>query len=256
MKTIKSFLVVATVSAFFFGCEKDKAPISAVPQPTPYYVRLTDAPGPYTAVNVDIQSIIITGNGTNVTLNTTPGIYNLLDFDNGVDTLIATGNLTIDQVSQIRLVLGPNNSVVTGGQTYPLKVPSGEQSGLKLQVHQTLQAGVAYYVLLDFDANKSVVTEGNGSYLLKPVISTIETAISGSLRGQVNPPGVSATVTAASGTSNYSTTVNGTGDFIFRGLPAGVYSLTVSPVAPYTTTTVSSSTVTIGNTTNVGTLNI
>jgi hypothetical protein len=34
-----------------------------------------------------------------------------------------------------------------------------------------------YHVLLDFDANKSIVKLGNGGYKLKPVIRTVETAM-------------------------------------------------------------------------------
>ena len=105
-----------------------------------YKVRMTDAPGPYDAVNVDIRSVEVTGaNGNTVTLNTQAGIYNLLDFSNGADTLVATSMLSDSSVKQIRLILGPNNTVVVGGVSYPLSTPSAEQSGLKLQVNQTLK---------------------------------------------------------------------------------------------------------------------
>ena len=64
---------------------------------------MTDAPGPYDAVYVDIQGIEITGGGgKNVVMNVSKGIYNLLDFSNGIDTLLATGTLEDAKVSQIR----------------------------------------------------------------------------------------------------------------------------------------------------------
>ena len=56
-------------------------------------VRMTDLPGNYDEVNVDIRGVEVTGNGGSVTLNINPGIYNLLDYANGVDTLIATGDV-------------------------------------------------------------------------------------------------------------------------------------------------------------------
>ena|SRR5665647_2021879 len=53
------------------------------------------------------------------TLNATEGVYNLLDLSNGISTLIATGDMQPGTVSQIRLILGSNNTVTVGG-VYPL----------------------------------------------------------------------------------------------------------------------------------------
>lgn len=254
MKTIQIALCLVLVMLSLQFCKKKD------PQPTgtvPCSIRLTDAPGPYSAVNVNIQGVEIKGSGNSapVLLNVNAGMYNLLDFANGVDTLIATGNLNPTKVSQIRLILGPNNSVVKNGVTYPLATPSAEESGLKLQVHHYLQAGVAYQVLLDFDANQSIVEQGNGSYSLKPVIRTVETALSGSIKGKVYPA-VAAGVTAISNGVSYSSQTNSTGDFIIKGVPAGTYSLNVNPVTPYNFHTQSGVVVTTGNTTNVGTINL
>jgi len=255
MKTLSPYLFVLLIFSLFSSCNRDKS--IEPPKPTPYYVMLTDTPGPYTAVNIDLRSVEVTGNGGGaVTLNTTPGIYNLLDLANGVDTLIATGSLSTSQVQQIRLILGPNNSVVVGGTTYPLATPSAQQSGLKLQVHQQLQPGIAYYVLLDFDANQSIVNEGNGSYSLKPVIRTIETALSGSIQGRISPAGVATTITATSGGVSYSSVANANGDFVIAGLPAGTYTVSILPASPHAPVTLSNVVVTTGSVTNVGVVNI
>ncbi len=256
MKSLKT-LMIASGLLFLLGCSKEKK-LSADPaKPTPYFVRMTDAPGPYTAVFIDLQGVVVTGNsGADVNLATTPGIYNLLDFSNGVDTLIATGSLNTDRVQQIRLILGNNNSLVVAGDTVPLTIPSSAQSGLKLKVHQDLEPGVAYEVLLDFDANQSVVDHGNNTYSLKPVIRTIQTAISGSIKGRVSVAGVPVTVTATSGGVSYSSVVDANGDFLIAGLPAGTYSLTVTPQSPYNPNSINSINVTVGANTNVGVINI
>ena len=236
----------------FSSCKKE-GPAAKVQ----YNVRMTDAPGPYSEVNIDLQAVEITGAGNHaVMMNVNPGIYNLLDFANGVDTLIATGQLEVGKVSQIRLILGPNNSVKVNGTLYPLSTPSAQQSGLKLQVHQELQEGVTYNVLLDFDANQSVVEEGNGKYSLKPVIRTVQTAMSGAIKGKISAA-VAASVTAtSSGGVSYSTTVNAQGEFLVQGLPPGTYSLNILPVAPYTQANLSNISVTVGTTTDVGILTI
>lgn len=254
MKT-KIFLL-AVVSIIFSACKKADTDAHKESEPTPYYVRMTDAPGPYTAVNIDIQKVEITGPGGAVTLNTQTGIYDLLKLSNGTDTLIATGSLNMARVSQIRFILGSNNSVAVGGSVFPLTIPSGGESGLKLNVHHVLQPGVAYYVLLDFDANQSVVRSGNGMYHLKPVIRTTEAALSGAIRGNVNPGGVAATVTAFDGNASFSSVVDAQGNFIIQGVPAGVYSLTVLPASPYQAVTVSNVTVITGSVSSTGTLNI
>ncbi len=257
MKTLRMLLCSLVLFSVVSSCKKEKVAEIVPAKPTPYYIRMTDAPAAYSAVNIDLQGVEITSNGNATQLNVNSGIYNLLNFSNGIDTLIATGLLNGDKVQQIRLILGPNNSIVTsGGVTYSLSTPSAQQSGLKLQVHQDLQAGVAYYVLLDFDANQSIVAEGNGNYSLKPVIRTIETAISGAIKGKISQPGVLATVIATSGSNSYSTVVNANGEFLISGLPAGNYTVVITPVTPFNTVTLNNVMVSIGVTTDTGLSNI
>jgi len=156
-------------------------------------------------------------------------------------------------ISQIRLILGPNNSVIVDGVSHPLSTPSAEQSGLKIQVHQTFEPGVSYAILLDFDANQSIVEKGNGEYQLKPVIRTIDIALSGSIKGSISPVGTVATITASSnGLTFYSSVSNSNGDFLVAGLPAGTYNITVTPVLPLMPVSITGKTVTVGATTNIG----
>ena len=216
-------------------------------------VRMTDAPANYDAVMVDVKSVEITGNGgTNVMLNTNAGIYNLLDYSNGLDTLIASGDLEAGSVSQIRLILGINNSVMVNGVVYPLSTPSAEQSGLKLQINQTFEPGVDYIILLDFDANQSVVSTGNGAYKLKPVIRTINAAVTGSIKGRVSPVSENVVVTATSNGVSYSSVTNANGLFLISGLPSGTYSVTVTPTLPLLPITLTSKTVVVGTSTDLG----
>ena len=223
---------------------KDKSQLS---------VRMTDAPGNFTAVMIDLKGVEVTGSGGGaVMLNTRTRIYNLLNFSNGLDTLIATGDLDAGTVSQIRLILGPNNTVTVGGVVYPLSTPSAMQSGLKMQIHQTFEPGVSYSILLDFDANQSIVLKGNGEYQLKPVIRTIDTAISGSIKGSITPIGVIAAVTATSNGLTYSSVTNLSGEFLIAGLPVGTYDITVTPALPRLPVTITGKTVTIGVSTNIG----
>ncbi len=74
-----------------------------------------------------------------------PGMYNLLDFRNGEDTLLGGVSLPAGKVSRIRLILGDNNQIEMGdGSTVDLKTPSAQQSGLKLNVDADLKPGIPY----------------------------------------------------------------------------------------------------------------
>ncbi|MES2778631.1 MAG: DUF4382 domain-containing protein [Bacteroidota bacterium] len=241
-------ILLGTV-AMMNACKKDTPTESY-----PYEMRMTDAPGKYEAVYVDVRGVEVTGSdGKAVALNIHAGIYNLLNFSNGIDTLIAFGTLDNSRVEQIRLILGPNNSVVIDSVSYPLSTPSADQSGLKIQVHQSLQGGVLYSVLLDFDANKSIVETGNGTYKLKPVIRTIEKAFSGSVSGKITPVDSYTLITAISSNNvSFTTVANKDGYFLLCGIPAGNYSIIINPSAPLNSVTINDVNVSIGITTKLG----
>src|SRR5688500_5629775 len=107
----------------FTSCSKDKDETGT----TEFSVRMTDAPGPFDEVNIDIQGVEVKSNQGTYMLNVNNGVYNLLDFVNGTDTLIATAGIPSGIVSQIRLILGNNNSVKINGQLYPLDTPSAQE---------------------------------------------------------------------------------------------------------------------------------
>jgi len=249
MKKIIFILSIITFGIVLNSCNKDESTAARYP----YSVKMTDAPGPYDAVYIDLKAVEVIGsNGQAVSLNANAGIYNLLELSNGVNTLIATSVLADATVSQIRLILGPDNSVVIDGTTYPLSTPSAEQSGLKLQVHQVLYADVANSIIIDFDANQSIVATGGGTYKLKPVLRTIVTATTGKIEGSITPIGTLAAVTAtSSGGVSYSSNVNAEGNFQILGLPPGTYSVTITPDLPLLPVTVTDVVVQAGVTTSL-----
>lgn len=159
-------LVLLTGTLTFFSCKKDNSSGTSNLQ-----VRLTDAPAAYDKVNIDIREVRVNFRDDStgwVTLKTNAGIYNLLGLQNGVDTLLATGTVQSDIVKEIRLILGPNNTIVVGGVTFPLTIPSGEESGLKIKVGKKLNATLET-LIIDFDAALSIKLEGGG-YKLRPVL--------------------------------------------------------------------------------------
>jgi hypothetical protein len=164
-----SLLLVATFSlALIIGCQKENSSGS-----TNLKIRLTDNPYNATEVNVDIRQVRVNfgddSTGGWVDLNTHAGIYNLLDLTNGIDTLIAQDTVQTGTLRQIRFVLGDENVITIDGINYPLTIPSGSESGLKINLNKRLNAGLDS-LLIDFDAALSILQTGTGEYKLKPVL--------------------------------------------------------------------------------------
>ncbi|MCB0597028.1 MAG: DUF4382 domain-containing protein [Lewinellaceae bacterium] len=170
------FLLAAGLLAALLnsGCNEGEidSPLSNL---TLLNIRLTDAPLAIDEVNIDLQSILVKGPGgqEEILLNTNAGIYDLLDLQNGIDVLVANAMVSLDEIRQVRLVLGDDNTVVVDGVEYGLTIPSGSQSGLKIQVCLDLTGMPQYDLILDFDAAESVHQLGNGRYMMRPVIRVV-----------------------------------------------------------------------------------
>lgn len=224
---------VSIISLFLisgvFSCSKDNDSGRLV-------VRLTDSPGDYEAINVDIRDIQVNNHenddsGWKSLSNVNKGVYNLLELTNGTETVLTNSEYPTGKINQIRLILGDSNSVVIGGTSYLLDTPSAQQSGLKLQLHATLTSGITYAILLDFDAAKSVIKTGNEEYILKPVIKVVSEAQDGAIAGQVIPAELNVAAYAISGTDTVSTSYApaGTSEFFLGGLPPGSYTVIFDP---------------------------
>lgn len=142
---------------------------------TLFNVRMTDGPLAVEEVNIDLELVVIFGSDgqDSIDLGTNSGIYNLLDFQNGLDTLIASAPITLDTVKQVRLILGEENTIKVDGVLHDLKTPSAQQSGLKVKLDVPLDSMNVFDLILDFDAEESVHQTGNGKYMLKPVIKVL-----------------------------------------------------------------------------------
>jgi hypothetical protein len=163
-----------------------------------------------------------------------PGVYNLLDLTDGKDTLLADAQIPSGDISQIRLILGDNNYIITkSGEKIELTTPSAQQSGLKVQIHEVVTGGVLYRLILDFDAGKSIVKAGqSGKYILKPVLRVISfVASGGNLKGVVVPDSVRTAIYAINGVDTVASTYTdiSNGNFLFDDIPAGNYSLSYVP---------------------------
>lgn len=258
------FIVGIALLAFTFNsCTKSD---SANNQQSRINIHLTDAPGNYKAVWIDIRQIMIkssddaSDNGWISVPLLRPGRYDLLQLRNGQDTILGGVNLPAGPVSQIRLILGDNNQLVLeDGTIVDLKTPSAQQSGLKLKINADLIAGVPYELVMDFDAARSIVKAGNsGQYILKPVIRTFAKAAGGAIQGIVLPPDANAHVWAIAGTDTLGAIPDPLGAYKFWGIPATNYTLIFVPdgATQYKSDTLRNVAVSVGNVTKVETVTL
>lgn len=205
-------------------------------------VRLTDAPGDFTSVNLDVKKVKVHSNESHpyadwVELNTSAGIYDVLKLNNGTDALIATGEYPSGPVNTVRIELGTENSVVIDGVTHPLKIAAGYGQELKIEMNDRLDEGEECNLLVDFDVQKSIRFDGE-EYILSPVIHACNLEESGSIKGKVNPGWTYSVVYAIDGGDTTSVYPNGDGEFLVRGLRPGTYKVITHPRPPYVDATV------------------
>jgi hypothetical protein len=202
---------------------------------------VTDAPAcGYDHVWVTVQKVSVNQSATasdtdtgwtDLTLSPAQKI-DLLSLTNGVLQELGTVPLTAGHYSQVRLVLTSDNSVQpTGGAVTALTTPSGQQSGVKLQVNADVAAGQTADLVLDFDACKSIVKAGNsGQYILKPVITAVPRIVTG-IQGVVTTTlALSSTTISAQqdGTVVRSTMPDSSGNFSIPYLAAGTYTVVIT----------------------------
>lgn len=265
-KHLWSLLPIAGILALIFVFNACKKADVNGNQPSKMNIYLTDAPADYKAVWVDIQHVMVKSDKTDSADGWVevpllkPGMYNLLDFRNGEDTLLGGVDLPSGKVSQIRLILGDNNKIeMQDGSTVDLKTPSAQQSGLKLNVDADLKPGIPYELVLDFDAARSIVKAGNsGQYILKPVIRTFAKEAGGGIEGVVLPDSANAQIMAISATDTLGAIPDAAGAYKFWGVPANNYTLVFAAdsTTGYHSDTVNNVAVTVGNITTVDTVRL
>lgn len=214
MKNLFKALACASVVSFaLVGCGGGDGGSST--QTGTLHVAMTDAPScGFDHVFVTVSQVRVNASSnagdndagwSTITL-ATPQKIDLLSLTNGALADLGQTALPAGQYQQVRLVLAQNqgntlaNSVVpTGGTEQALATPSATQSGYKIITPFTVQPNTLVDLVLDFNACKSIVQRGNGTYALKPVVTATPTVVSGAISGYVAQAEAGATVYAEQG---------------------------------------------------------
>jgi len=190
------------------------------------------------------------GNGDDhghwVAVDIRPGIYNILRFRNGLDTILGNGTLPNANIRKLRLTLGAQNSVMVDGQSFSLNVHGNDGVVVINMDDSNFEVTGSDQLLfwIDFDAAGSIRTNNSGSgnnneFELKPHIKAFTKNKSGRIEGRVFPKEGNALVMAINGTdTTMAIPDDDDGEFKIVGLNAGTYTLFVDGQNGYTDTTI------------------
>ena len=211
-------------------------------------VKITDAPFPInyiesasvTITKIEIRKIcdsISDGNPYLVVSEDTL-TFNLMELRNGI-----TENLPAIEISQgkydlLRLYVDKASLKIKNGETFNVKVPSGQQTGIKIFIKPAIivEGGLTSELLLDFDLSGSFVLRGNldnpngiNGFIFKPVIRAVNNTTAGRIIGIVTDTSkvkiANAEVWAKQDSILSKTFTDTLGHYAFLGVPAGTYSL-------------------------------
>ena len=252
-----ALIAIASLAVIAFGCGKVTSPRGT----GTVRVSLTDAPADYDSVVLVIREVSVHTDGPDESgwssLVLTESVFDLLRLRNGVFAGLGAALVPAGHYTQVRLILDPGSYLVVGGVRQDLVVPSGLQTGLKLVGNFDVPAGGIVDVGIDFDAAQSIHLTGNGTYMMRPTARVQVIATTGAIKGVVSPADSASALYAIAGADTVASTTSGAGGaFTLALLPPGTYAVGIDAPASLRDTTLTGVSVTVGQTTDVGTVTL
>jgi len=269
MKNKKSLFFLAacffTVVVAIVSCKKDvSTETNATNAPVPpgkaqMQIMMTDDPSViFDSIFLDIQRVEVkvedsTGAEHWDTLSIRAGVYNILNFRNGLDTLLAVGYVPNGEVEKIRITLGSRNSAVLKGVTIPLTninpVVTVEVKGDVDRVDFN-----HLRIWLDFDGHGSISSH-NGRLELRLQIGHFGHHNSGELEGKIKPSAAfPVSVMAIAGTDTLRAIPEDEGEFKIRGIKTSTVKLIVTPSNGYKDSVINNIPIRVGDDTKLETI--
>jgi hypothetical protein len=267
MKRIFFAFMTATLAMIITGCNKDNSNGRII-------VKVTDAPFPVNLVEsatITITKVEIRKAGDCVSDGSPFSVlwegsetFNLLELRNGMVEELLNLEIPVGVYDLIRLYVDEAGLKVKDGEYYSVKVPSGQQTGIKIFIDPGLivEGGLAAELLLDFDLSNSFVMHGNmdssagiKGFNFKPVIRAVNNTTAGRIAGLVtdkeNAVISEVSVIVKQGDTEIAGAItDASGIYAVIGLPSGTYSVIASKDT-YETVTVNDVKVFAGNKTAV-----
>lgn len=240
----RKFLALALIVAISGCSERDRDP----PPPSGGVVNfeITDSPFPFAIlqqVNITISEVAVIDSSDQISVvDSTTRTYDLLQLQQGRTALLSQVVLSPGEYKEFRLKITSGTVVLTDSRSFPLNVPSGETSGLKIKLQQSpllISLGSSSRLIFDFDLSRSLVpspasasrAEDIRGFQLKPVIRAVVAADTGEIAGSATlltgGPVISGTVTVEGQGFTQTTSTDTNGQFVLSFLPPGIYTVKV-----------------------------
>lgn len=185
-------VLAALCTAFLVGCGGGDSASSSTGKLS---LGITDAPvDDATAVVVKFTAIELkpeSGDAFTVNLDPAPSIDLLALAGGSSRELLSEREVPAGRYTWVRLLIDAQQDSsyidLEDGRRFPLRVPSGSESGLKLIRGFTVAAGSVSNFTIDFDLRKSVIAPPGQApnYILKPVLRIVDNLQVGTLTGTV-----------------------------------------------------------------------
>lgn len=239
MKSLFQLVLACILMLSFASCNEKKT--ESVTGTGTLRLYATDAPFNFDTVSeatITVEKINLRqASGNKITVMEKTIELNLLELRNGLVETLSEIEIPAGEYDEILLVIAGAKVVLKDGREFPLKVPSGSESGLKVFVKPNIviTTDLSTDVLLDFDLSQSFIPTGTSSSItgfnFKPVIRAVTLASAGTVSGQVlnvtdENAIAGATVTVTKGDVIVATTITDeTGFFKILGLPEDTYNI-------------------------------
>jgi len=168
-----------------------------------------------------------------------------LELRNGITADLVEIEVPVGDYNLVRLYVDSAGIKFKDQTDYNLKVPSGEQTGIKIFIKPsiTVVGGLTTELILDFDVRQSFVVQGNPytpagikGFIFKPVIRAANESTTGNITGIIIDntdntfpnPLKEAQVWIETDKINYSTTSEDNGSYKLSLIPEGTYTLNAS----------------------------
>ncbi len=245
MKTMKLITVLGSALVgtvlLISSCQKQNILEDSIPAgKSQFKLFLTDDPSlVFDSIFIDIRMIEVkvetsAGNEFWDTLSIRAGIYNILKFRNGVDTLFVHDYIPSGEIKKLRMTLGNNNSVVRNGASFPLIIrDQNRQVIINVDDIDRIRAN-SFQLWIDFDGHGSIIRLNNNQYELKPRIHSFNNNNTGRLKGEIKPSAaLPASVMVIAGPDTLLAIPESNGEFKIRGIRTNTVQVIIKPTAPY-----------------------
>lgn len=261
-----SAALFAATSFIMVSCKKDistetTATNTVPPGQNELKIMLTDDPSQvFDSIFIDIQRVEVrVKDSLGVehwdTLSIRTGLYNILNFRNGLDTLLASGFVPRGSIEKIRITLGTASYAMFNGIITPLPIPAGlnvitvsVDDDVDHDDHNRLR------LWLDFDGHSSIEFR-NGRFELRLRIGHFSHHSSGEVEGKIKPSAAfPVVIKAVAGTDTLTAIPDREGEFKIRGIRTSTAKLIITPSNGYKDSVINNILIRRGDDTDLGTI--